>query len=134
MYVDGCEHLAGDRMGLLKTLNSMIKIIKNIVMNYFNEDHEMFRQSLRDFLQKEAIPNIDKWEEDRKTPREIWKKMGDMGFLGLSYPEEYGGSNLDFFYDVVFNEELGKTNSGGFAITQQVVQYMSGPIYPKIWI
>jgi len=98
---------------------------------YFTEEHELFRQSLRQFLEKEAIPNIDKWEEDRKTPRDIWKKMGDMGFLGLSYPEEYGGSNLDFFYDVVFNEELGRCNSGGFAITQQVVQYMSGPYILK---
>jgi len=94
---------------------------------YFTEEHEMFRQSLRTFLEKEAIPNIDKWEEDRKTPRDIWKKMGDMGFLGLSYPEEYGGLGLDFWYDVVFNEELGRCNSGGFAITQQVTQYMSCP-------
>lgn len=98
---------------------------------YFTEEHELFRQSLRQFLEKEAIPHIDKWEEDRRTPRDIWKKMGDMGFLGLSYPEEYGGSNLDFFYDVVFNEELGRCNSGGFAITQQVVQYMSGPYILK---
>ncbi len=98
---------------------------------HFTEEHELFRTSLRQFLEKEAIPNIDRWEEDRKTPREIWKKMGDLGFLGLSYPEEYGGSNLDFFYDVVFNEELGRTNSGGFAITQQVVQYMSGPYILK---
>lgn len=94
---------------------------------YFTEEHEMFRESLRAFLQKEAAPNIEKWEEERFTPRDIWKKMGDMGFLGLGYPEEYGGANLDFFYDVVFNEELGRLNSGGFAITQQVVQYMSCP-------
>ncbi len=98
---------------------------------YFTEEHELFRQSLRAFLEKEAIPHIDQWEEDRKTPRKIWKKMGEMGFLGLSYPEEYGGSNLDFFYDVVFNEELGRTNSGGFAITQQVTQYMSSPYILK---
>ncbi len=94
---------------------------------YFTEEHEMFRQSLRSFLEKEVKPNIDKWEEERFTPRSIWKQMGDMGFLGLGYPEDYGGSNLDFFYDVVFNEELCRMNSGGFAITQQVVQYMSCP-------
>jgi len=98
---------------------------------YFTEEHELFRQSLRTFLEKEAIPNIDKWEEERRTPRDIWKKMGDMGFLGLSYPEEYGGMGLDYFYDVVFNEELGRCNSGGFSITQQVVQYMSGPYILK---
>lgn len=98
---------------------------------HFTEDHELFRTSLREFLKKEAMPYIDEWEEDRRTPRDVWKKMGDMGFLGLSYPEEYGGSNLDFYYDVVFNEELGLTNSGGFAITQQVTQYMSGPYILK---
>jgi len=98
---------------------------------YFTEEHELFRTSLRQFLEKEAMPHIEEWEENRRTPREIWKKMGELGFLGLSYPEEYGGSNLDFFYDVVFNEELGRTNSGGFAITQQVVQYMSGPYILK---
>ena len=97
----------------------------------FTEEHELFRESFRTFLEKEAIPYIDKWEEDRFTPRNIWKKMGDMGFLGLSWPEKYGGKELDFFYDVVFNEELGRVGSGGFAITQQVVQYMSGPYILK---
>lgn len=99
--------------------------------NLFTEEHELFRQSLRAFIDKEIQPNIDQWEEARRIPREIWKKMGDMGFLGLSYPEEYGGANLDYFYEVVFNEELGRINSGGFIITQQVVQYMSGPYILK---
>ena len=98
---------------------------------HFTEEHELFRQSLRSFLEKEVKPNIQEWEEQRRTPKDIWKKMGDLGFLGLSYPEEFGGSNLDFFYDVVFNEELGRMNSGGFVITQQVVQYMSAPYILK---
>ena len=102
-----------------------------MTQNNFTESHELFRQSLLAFIDKEVHPNIDQWEEDRRIPRDIWKKMGDMGFLGLSYPEEYGGSGLDFFYDVVFNEELGRVNSGGFIITQQVVQYMSGPYILK---
>lgn len=98
---------------------------------YFTEEHELFRQSLRDFLDKEARPYIDQWEENRRIPRDIWKKMGEMGFLGLSYPEDYGGSNLDFFYDVVFNEEIGRLNSGGFTIVQLVTQYMSSPYILK---
>lgn len=98
---------------------------------YFTEEHELFRQSIRTFIQKEVTPHINQWEEERRIPKSVWKKMGDMGFLGLSYPEEYGGADLDFFYDVVFNEEIGKTNSGGFTITQQVVQYMSGPYILK---
>ena len=100
-------------------------------MNYFSEEHEMFRKSLRDFLKREVKPNLNKWEKDGKIPKEIWKKMGKMGFLGLSYPEKYGGGNLDFFFEVVLNEEMGRLNSGGFTITQQAVQYMSGPYILK---
>jgi acyl-CoA dehydrogenase len=102
-----------------------------MISQHFTEEHQMFRQSLRAFLAKEVEPYINQWEEEERTPRDIWKKMGDMGFLGLSYPEKYGGLDLDFFYDVVFNEEICKLNSGGFAITQQVVQYMSGPYLLK---
>ena len=100
-------------------------------MNYFSEEHEMFRKSLRDFLKREVKPNLNKWENDGKIPKEIWKKMGKMGFLGLSYPEKYGGGNLDFFFEVVLNEEMARLNSGGFTITQQAVQYMSGPYILK---
>jgi len=99
--------------------------------SYFTEAHELFRTSLKDFLDKEVKPNIDIWEEQQQIPKSIWKKMGSLGFLGLSYPKAYGGSELDFFYDVVFNEEIGKMNSGGFVITQQVVQYMSSPYILK---
>ncbi len=98
---------------------------------YFTEEHEMFRESLRTFIDKEVHPHIDEWEEARRVPKSIWKKFGDMGFLGLGYPEEYGGQGLDFFYDVVFNEEMGRINSGGFVITQQVTQYMSAPYILK---
>ena len=100
-------------------------------MNYFNEEHNLFRDSLRDFLSREVSPNISLWEKEGRIPKSIWKKMGDMGFLGLSLPEEYGGGNLDFFFEVIFNEELGRLNSGGFLITQQVVQYMSAPYIYK---
>jgi alkylation response protein AidB-like acyl-CoA dehydrogenase len=65
--------------------------------NYFNEEHNLFRESLRGFLNREVSPNIEAWEKDGKIPRSIWKKMGDMGFLGLSLPQKYGGSELDFF-------------------------------------
>ena len=96
-------------------------------MRYFTEEHELFRSSLRNFLEREVKPNLNSWEKEKKIPRYIWEKMGEMGFLGLSYPEEYGGANLDFFYEVIFNEEIGRMNSGGFAVTQQSVQYMASP-------
>jgi len=82
---------------------------------YFTEEHNLFRQSLQDFLKKEVVPNIDKWERTGTIDRFIWKKFGDMGFFGINYPEDYGGLNLDLFYTVILQEELQKINSGGFA-------------------
>ena len=82
---------------------------------YFTEEHQLFRESLKDFLQKEVVPHIDKWEETGTIERFIWKKFGDMGYFGLATPEEDGGLGLDLFYTVVLLEELQKVNSGGFA-------------------
>ncbi|OGS72494.1 MAG: acyl-CoA dehydrogenase [Flavobacteria bacterium RIFCSPLOWO2_12_FULL_35_11] len=82
---------------------------------YFTEEHNAFRKSFQDFLQKEVVPHIDKWEKTGTIERFIWKKFGDMGYLGLNAPEEYGGLGLDIFYTVIFLEELQKVNSGGFA-------------------
>jgi acyl-CoA dehydrogenase len=82
---------------------------------YFTEEHELFRKSLKDFLQKEVVPHIEKWEKTGTIERFIWKKFGEMGFFGIAYPESYGGMNLDLFYTVVFLEELQKIKSSGFA-------------------
>ncbi|HCE53566.1 MAG: acyl-CoA dehydrogenase family protein [Lutibacter sp.] len=82
---------------------------------YFTEEHQAFRKSFRDFLQKEVVPHIDKWEKTGTIERFIWKKFGEMGYLGLNTSEENGGLGLDIFYTVIFLEELQKVNSGGFA-------------------
>lgn len=82
---------------------------------YFTEEHNLFRKSLQDFLQKEVVPHIEKWEQTGTIDRFIWKKFGDMGYFGINYPEAYGGLNLDLFYTVILLEELQKVNSGGFA-------------------
>jgi alkylation response protein AidB-like acyl-CoA dehydrogenase len=82
---------------------------------YFTEEHQMFRQSLKNFLQKEVVPHIEKWEKTGEIERFIWKKFGDMGYFGLAYPKKYGGLDLDLFYTVILLEELQKINSGGFA-------------------
>ena len=92
---------------------------------YFTEEHQMFRESLKDFLQKEVVPHIEKWEKEGTVERFIWKKFGDMGFFGLAYPEEYGGMNLDLFYTVIFLEELQKINSGGFAANMWAHAYLA---------
>lgn len=82
---------------------------------YFTEEHKAFRKSFREFLQKEVVPHIEKWEKTGEIERFIWEKFGEMGYFGLSYPEEYGGLDLDIFYMVIFLEEMQKINSGGFA-------------------
>ena len=92
---------------------------------YFTEEHELFRKSLKDFLQKEVVPHINKWEETGTVERFIWKKMGDMGYFGLNSPEEYGGLNLDLFYTVIFLEELQKVNSAGFAANMWAHAYLA---------
>jgi len=81
---------------------------------YFTEEHNLFRESLKEFLQKEVVPHIDKWEETGQIERFIWEKFGEMGYFGLALPEKYGGLNLDPWYGVVFNEEINRMNSGGF--------------------
>jgi len=92
---------------------------------YFTEEHELFRSSLQDFLQKEVVPHIEKWEKTGTIERFIWKKMGEMGFFGINYPETYGGLNLDLFYTVIFLEELQKIKSSGFAAAMWAHAYLA---------
>ena len=92
---------------------------------YFTEEHEAFRASFKDFLQKEVVPHIEKWEKTGTIERFIWKKFGEMGYFGLSTPEEYGGLNLDLFYTVIFLEEMQKINSGGFAAAMWAHEYLA---------
>ncbi|WP_299443914.1 acyl-CoA dehydrogenase family protein [uncultured Aquimarina sp.] len=92
---------------------------------YFTEEHELFRESLKDFLQKEVVPHIEKWEKTGDIERFIWEKFGEMGYFGIAYPEEYGGLGLDLFYTVIFLEELQKINSGGFAAAMWAHVYLA---------
>ncbi|MBT2685192.1 acyl-CoA dehydrogenase family protein [Bacillus sp. ISL-37] len=79
---------------------------------YLTDDHEIFRRSLRKFLEKEAYPFYDQWEEERIIPRSFWEKMGEQGYLCPDIDEEYGGSEVDWGFAVVINEELERVGSG----------------------
>ena len=92
---------------------------------YFTEEHDAFRESFREFLQKEVVPHIEKWEKSGSIDRFIWEKFGEMGYFGISYPEAYGGLDLDMFYMVIFLEELQKINSGGFAAAMWAHVYLA---------
>jgi acyl-CoA dehydrogenase len=81
----------------------------------YTQDHTIFRDAVRKFFSKEVTPHVEDWEEAGIVPREIWKKMGDNGYLCMQVPEEYGGLGADFLYSVVLMEELVRTNHFGLA-------------------
>ena len=74
----------------------------------YSPDHEMFRASVQSFLEAEVVPHYADWEEAGYTPRDIWRRAGEMGLLGTGIPEEYGGSGGDFLWDAIVIEELGR--------------------------
>ena len=92
---------------------------------YFTEEHQLFRASFRDFLQKEVVPYIEQWEKSGTIDRFIWKKFGEMGLFGINDPVQYGGMNLDLFYTVIFLEELQKIKSSGFAAAMWAHVYLA---------
>jgi citronellyl-CoA dehydrogenase len=94
----------------------------------FTPEHAAFRQSLRRFVEREINPHVDAWEEARTFPaHEVFKKMGDLGFLGVSYPEEYGGQGLDYWYNIVLGEELANIDCGGIPMAIAVQTDMATP-------
>lgn len=94
---------------------------------YFNKDHELFREILREFINKEIRPYAEEWEENEYCPRELFKKMGDLGYLGLLYPEEDGGAGVDYLYNVVFTEEMSKCGALGISVAVLVHSEMASP-------
>ncbi len=94
---------------------------------YFTEELELFRDQVRRFVEKEVVPHGDAWEEAEETPRTVLQRMGELGFLGIRYPEQYGGANLNTLATVVLAEELGRSTFGGFAVTVLVHTDMASP-------
>lgn len=98
-----------------------------IPRSVFSEDHELTRQSAKDFCLKELAPYHAQWEKDKQVSRESWLKAGEMGFLGITFPEEYGGSGMDFLHSAVFLEEilkLGFTGPGYYLHSEIVAPYI----------
>jgi acyl-CoA dehydrogenase len=87
---------------------------------YFGEEHEMLRTQVRRFVETEIKPKALAWEEAGFVPREVLRRMGELGFFGIRYDEKYGGSNMDTLATVVLAEELGRCTFGGVAITALV--------------
>lgn len=94
---------------------------------FFRPEHDMLRSALRRFIREKVEPVAHEWEEAGFVPREILRQMGEQGFLGIRYPSQYGGSELDTLATVVLAEELGRSSFGGFAITVLVHTDMASP-------
>src|SRR6266436_7175734 len=93
----------------------------------FSDEHEMLRRSIHAFVEKEVAPRAGEWEAAGRIPRELWQRLGELGFLGLEFPTEYGGSGADFLASVVLGEEMARCRSGGVAFSVLVHTDMSSP-------
>lgn len=80
---------------------------------FFTEEHEMLRRSVREFVERELVPHADEWEAEGMFPDWVFRRLGELGFLGLHFPEEYGGGGGDYFTNIVLMEELAKCGSFG---------------------
>jgi acyl-CoA dehydrogenase len=93
----------------------------------FTDEHEMLRRTLRAFVEKEVTPHVGAWEDAGQIPRAFWRRLGELGVLGLEFPAEYGGGGGDFLSSVVLGEEMARCRSGGVAFSVLVHTDMSSP-------
>lgn len=80
---------------------------------YFKKEHVLLRKAVRDMVTREILPHINDWEEQGEIPRKMYDQAGKLGFLGIGYPEELGGTSGDIFHTIVLSEELMRSGSGG---------------------
>ena len=100
--------------------------------NPFNEDHDLLRQSFGEFVKAEIVPFVDEWEKNKHCSTEVFRKMGEHGFMGVTFPEAYGGSALDLWAAVVIAEELAHANIGGLAMSLYAHTYLPLPLINAI--
>ncbi|MFP5297645.1 MAG: acyl-CoA dehydrogenase family protein [Actinomycetota bacterium] len=93
----------------------------------FSDEHEELRRSIRAFVESELAPNADKWEAEGDFPDWVFSRLGELGFLGLSYPEQYGGGGGDYLCQIVLAEEMAGCLSGGIAMAVAVQTDMAVP-------
>jgi len=96
-------------------------------MKIFDEHHEMFRQAVRAFVQKEVEPQVEAWEQAGEIPKSIWPRMGALGFLGVEYDEKYGGGGADVLTTAVLCEEMARARCASLAMAVGVHTDMASP-------
>ncbi|MGW2145047.1 acyl-CoA dehydrogenase family protein [Nonomuraea bangladeshensis] len=84
----------------------------------FDEEHLLFRETVREFMTREVVPHHARWEKEGIVPREVWKQAGELGMFGFSVPEEYGGAGVkDFRYNAVIVEEIIRHGASGLGFS-----------------
>jgi alkylation response protein AidB-like acyl-CoA dehydrogenase/putative sterol carrier protein len=116
--MEGGERRAPGRLRPMEDSRTMKSI-------YFTEEHDAFRAQVRRFVETEVAPHGEAWEEAGRIPREIFRRMGELGFLGIMLPEAYGGTEGDVFFAIAFIEELPRAMLGGFCGAVTVQQFMA---------
>jgi len=96
-------------------------------MKPFQEEHELFRKTVRDFAQKELAPHVDEWERDKLFPNWVFKRAGELGILGAHYPEDVGGAGGDYWMSVVKAEEYPHCGAAGVTMGLLVQSDMATP-------
>jgi alkylation response protein AidB-like acyl-CoA dehydrogenase len=96
-------------------------------MSYFTAEHEELRQSIRKFVETELAPHAGEWEADAYFADWVFPRMGELGYLGLHYPVEYGGQGGDYFASVVLSEEMARSRCGGLGMAVAVQTDMATP-------
>src|SRR5438132_5021727 len=93
----------------------------------FTADHDALRETVRDFVSKELRPHAEEWEAAEHFPNAVFERMGELGLLGLRYPEKYGGQGGDYFTAIVLAEEMARCRSGGVGMAISVQSEMATP-------
>jgi acyl-CoA dehydrogenase len=94
---------------------------------YLKDEHRMLKDTTRRFVEDEVVPNVETWEDAGEFPRDLFNRMGELGFFGIRYPEKYGGAALDAVATVAFYEELGRSTCGGLSAGVGVHGDMASP-------
>lgn len=99
--------------------------------SFFSEEHRILRRTVRRFVDEELNPHVDEWEENGRIPKDVFRKLGELGVLGIRYPEAYGGAASDIWSTVVFCEEMGRCRSRGLTMSVLVQTDMASPYLAK---
>jgi acyl-CoA dehydrogenase len=98
----------------------------------FTEDHAAFRRTVRDFCERELAPHARAWDEAHEFPRELFRRFGELGLLGIRHDPEHGGSGLDYWYVVAYAEELVRSRNSGLNMAMLVQGEMATPVIGEL--